>query len=306
MKNKVWITGSNGMVGKSLLNHLSNNSEYSLVKTTRNDFDQTNQKAVNNWFELNKPEYVIITSALVGGIQYNKSHQAEFLYQNSMILLNILNASVKFNSTKVVFLGASCMYPVNAAQPFIEDSIMSGSVEPTNEGYAISKILGLKYIQMINNQFKKDFISIIPAASYGPNDSYDNSKNHVIPALIKKMHEAKSKKKKEIILWGSGNAKREFLYVDDMAEGIIYILRNYKSCEPINLGTGKEISIKDLATLISKVVGYKGKINFDTTKPDGIDRKILNSSKVNSLGWYPKISLEDGIKKTYDDYLLNL
>ena len=306
MKNKIWITGANGMVGKSLSNTLRNNSKYELLRTTKNDFDQTDQEALYRWFESNNPDFIIITSALVGGIQYNSSHQADFLYQNSMILLNILNASLKFNAKKVVFLGASCMYPVNAAQPYKEESIMDGKVERTNEGYAISKILGLKYVQMINEQFKKNYICIIPAASYGPNDSYDSSKNHVIPALIKKMHDAKLKNHSEIVLWGSGNAKREFLYVDDMAQGIIYILENYKSNEHINLGTGFEITIKDLAKLISEVVNFKGEIKFDTSKPDGMDRKVLDSSKINNLGWTPKTSLKDGIIATYTNYLTTI
>ncbi len=306
MKNKIWITGANGMVGKSLSNTLRNNSKYELLRTTKNDFDQTDQEALYRWFESNNPDFIIITSALVGGIQYNSSHQADFLYQNSMILLNILNASLKFNAKKVVFLGASCMYPVNAAQPYKEESIMDGKVERTNEGYAISKILGLKYVQMINEQFKKNYICIIPAASYGPNDSYDSSKNHVIPALIKKMHDAKLKNHSEIVLWGSGNAKREFLYVDDMAQGIIYILENYKSNEHINLGTGFEITIKDLAKLISEVVNFKGEIKFDTSKPDGMDRKVLDSSKINNLGWTPKTSLKNGIIATYANYLTTI
>ena len=198
------------------------------------------------------------------------------------------------------------MYPVNAAQPYKEESIMDGKVERTNEGYAISKILGLKYVQMINEQFKKNYICIIPAASYGPNDSYDSSKNHVIPALIKKMHDAKLKNHSEIVLWGSGNAKREFLYVDDMAQGIIYILENYKSNEHINLGTGFEITIKDLAKLISEVVNFKGEIKFDTSKPDGMDRKVLDSSKINNLGWTPKTSLKNGIIATYTNYLTTI
>ncbi len=306
MKNKIWITGANGMVGKSLSNTLRNNSKYELLRTTKNDFDQTDQEALYRWFESNNPDFIIITSALVGGIQYNSSHQADFLYQNSMILLNILNASLKFNAKKVVFLGASCMYPVNAAQPYKEESIMDGKVERTNEGYAISKILGLKYVQMINEQFKKNYICIIPAASYGPNDSYDSSKNHVIPALIKKMHDAKLKNHSEIVLWGSGNAKREFLYVDDMAQGIIYILENYKSNEHINLGTGFEITIKDLAKLISEVVNFKGEIKFDTSKLDGMDRKVLDSSKINNLGWTPKTSLKNGIIATYANYLTTI
>ena len=303
MKDKIWITGANGMVGKSLANNIRKQKEYTLIETTRSDFDQTNQEALDKWFYLNKPNIVIITSALVGGIQYNSSHQADFLYQNSMILLNILNASIKYCSSKVIFLGASCMYPKSSSQPFKESSIMDGNVEPTNEGYAVSKILGLKYVQMINEQFNKKYICIIPAATYGPNDSYDVSKNHVIPALIQKMHDAKINNKNEVVLWGSGEIKREFMYIDDMTNGILYILKNYKTNKPINLGTGSEISINNLANLISEVVGFNGKIIFDKTKPDGIRRKILDSSKVNKLGWSHSTNLKDGLIKTYKDYL---
>lgn len=304
-KTKVWITGANGMVGKSLANHIRKEKVYDLIETTRNDFDQTNQEALDSWFRSHKPNIVLITSALVGGIQYNSSHQADFLYENSMILLNILNASLKYCASKVIVLGASCMYPKNSKQPFKESSIMSGNVEPTNEGYAISKILGLKYVQMINQQFHKNYTCIIPAASYGPNDSYDTSKNHVIPALIKKMHYAKINKKNEVVLWGSGDVKREFIYIDDMTNGILHILKNYKMNEPINLGTGSEISIKNLASLISEIIGFNGKIIFDKTKPNGVERKILDSSKVKKLGWSHTTSLEDGIIKTYQNYLSN-
>lgn len=303
MKDKIWITGANGMVGKSLVSRIRKEKEYDLVETTRSDFDQTNQEALDNWYRLHKPDIVIITSALVGGIQYNSSHQADFLYKNSMILLNILNASIKYSSKKVIVLGASCMYPKNSKQPFEESSIMCGNVEPTNEGYAISKILGLKYVQMINEQFQKNYICIIPAATYGPNDSYDISKNHVIPALIKKMHAAKISNENEVVLWGSGEVKREFIYIDDMANGILHILKNYKMNGPINLGTGLEISIKNLASQIAEIVDYNGKIIFDNTKPDGIERKILDSSKINALKWSYKTNLKDGLMRTYKDYL---
>ena len=301
--NKIWITGANGMVGKSLVSMLNKNPKYEVLETTRKDFDQTNQESVFNWFQKNKPDIVIITSALVGGIQYNSSNQADFLYQNSMILLNILNASLKHSKCRVICLGASCMYPKKSEQPYQETSIMSGNVEPTNEGYAISKILGLKYIQMINDQFKKNYMCIIPSATYGPNDSYDATKNHVIPALIKKIHDAKINNDNEVILWGSGEAYREFIYINDMAEGIIHILENYKKNEPINLGTGNEVTIKNLAILISKIVGFEGEINFDISKPDGMKRKILDSTKIETLGWKHKTSLKKGLEETYKNYL---
>ncbi len=219
-----------------------------------------------------------------------------------MINLNIINAAHENNCKKIIFLGASCMYPKEAKQPFKEDSILEGKIEETNEGYGISKIIGLKMIQMINSQYNKSHISIIPAASYGPNDCYDETKNHVIPAMIKKFHEAKIKNKNKITIWGSGKVKREFIHVDDMANGIIHIMKNYKDTSPINLGTGEEISIKQLANLIKKIVGYNGDIIFDTKKPDGIKRKILNNDKLKKLKWKHKLSLEKGIEESYNNY----
>ncbi|MBT6754457.1 MAG: NAD-dependent epimerase/dehydratase family protein, partial [Gammaproteobacteria bacterium] len=248
---------------------------------------------------------IIITSALVGGIQLNSKIPATFLYQNSMINLNIINAAHQNNCNKIIFLGASCMYPRNGEQPFKEDSILDGKIEETNEGYGISKIVGLKMIQMLNQQFNTSHISIIPAASYGPNDCYDEAKNHVVPAMLKKFHDAKNNGKKSVTIWGTGKVKREFIHVDDMADGIIHIMKNYKDNTPINLGTGEEITIKRLATLIKKIVGYKGVIIFDEKKPDGIKRKILCHEKLKKLKWKHTLSLEEGIKRSYEEYILN-
>ena len=304
MKNKVWITG-NGMVGKSLAKKLANNKNYELLSTTKSELDQTNQDKTDNWIKNNQPNIIIITSALVGGIQLNSKIPATFLYQNSMINLNIINAARKNNCQKIVFLGASCMYPKNSSQPFKEDSIFDGKIEETNEGYGISKLIGLKMIEMINSQYNQSHITIIPAASYGPNDCYDETKNHVIPALIKKFHNAKIQNKDNVTIWGSGKPKREFIHVDDMTSGIIHILENYKDNSPINLGTGKEYTIKEIANTIKDVVGYKGTISFDSSKPDGIKRKILDNKKLKRLEWEPKITIKDGIESTYQDFLKN-
>jgi len=304
MKNKIWITG-NGMVGKSLAKKLANNKNYELLSTTISELDQTNQDKTDNWIKNNQPNIIIITSALVGGIQLNSKIPATFLYQNSMINLNIINAARNNNCQKIVFLGASCMYPKNSSQPFKEDSIFDGKIEETNEGYGISKLIGLKMIEMINSQYNQSHITIIPAASYGPNDCYDETKNHVIPALIKKFHNAKIQNKDNVTIWGSGKPKREFIHVDDMASGIIHILENYKDNSPINLGTGKEYTIKEIANTIKDVVGYNGKISFDSSKPDGIKRKILDNKKLKRLGWDPKITIKDGIESTYQDFLKN-
>ena len=306
MKNKIWITGSNGLVGSTLINVISSNDKYEVLKTSRKDFDQTEQSEVRKWVGENRPDTIIITSALVGGIHYNNSHQSDFLYENAMIYLNVIKAAHEASVKKIIFLGASCMYPKEAQQPFNESSIMHGAVEPTNEGYAVSKILGLKYIETLNKQHNMNHICVIPAATYGPNDSFDENKNHVIPALIKKIHNAKIKNMKEVMLWGTGKPMREFIYIKDLAEGIIHILENYQEHSPINLGSGIEVSIEKLASIISYVIGYKGKINFDLSKPDGIGRKILDSSKINNLGWHPKVSLEDGIQLTYKNFISNI
>lgn len=293
------------MVGKSLAKKLANNKNYELLSTTKSELDQTNQDKTDNWIKNNQPNIIIITSALVGGIQLNSKIPATFLYQNSMINLNIINAARNNNCQKIVFLGASCMYPKNSSQPFKEDSIFDGKIEETNEGYGISKLIGLKMIEMINSQYNQSHITIIPAASYGPNDCYDETKNHVIPALIKKFHNAKIQNKDNVTIWGSGKPKREFIHVDDMASGIIHILENYKDNSPINLGTGKEYTIKEIANTIKDVVGYNGKISFDSSKPDGIKRKILDNKKLKRLGWDPKITIKDGIESTYQDFLKN-
>ncbi len=301
-KNNIWITG-NGMVGKALIKSLANKVKYNVIVTSRNRLDQTNQKKTDNWVKKNKPEIIIITSALVGGIQLNSKIPATFLYQNSLINLNIINSAHKYNCKKIIFLGASCMYPKNSKQPFQESSIFDGRIEETNEGYGISKLIGLKMLEMINYQYKKSHITIIPAASYGPNDCYDESKNHVIPALIKKIHNAKVKNLKSITLWGTGKAKREFLYVEDMADGIIHIMENYKESSPINLGTGEEITIKNLASTVKNIIGYKGEIQFDSSKPEGIKRKILDSTKIKKLKWKPKFDIKRGIEISYKSYL---
>lgn len=290
------------MVGKALAKKLSINDNYKLLITEKEYLDQTDQEKTNNWVKENKPQIIIITSALVGGIQINSKIPATFLYENSMINLNIIKSAHENGCKKIVFLGASCMYPKLGKQPFKEDLILDGKIEDTNEGYGVSKILGSKFIEMLNKQYNSSHISIIPAASYGPNDCYDENKNHVIPALIQKLHEAKIKNKKSIKIWGTGKVKREFIHVDDMADGIIHILKNYKEKSPINLGTGEEISIENLVFLIKKIVGYKGEIIFDKTKPDGIKRKILDNSKIKKLKWSPKINLKDGITSSYEEY----
>tara|TARA_B100000767_G_scaffold67712_1_gene64202 strand:- start:1377 stop:2309 length:933 start_codon:yes stop_codon:yes gene_type:complete len=302
---KIWITGSTGMVGQALKRSIISSDSYNIVESTRSDLNQINQKETNVWLKKNKPDVIIITSALVGGIQVNSKYPLDFLYQNAMIALNIINSANEIGCEKLIFLGASCMYPKDTSQPFKESSILDGKVEETNEGYGLAKILGTKLVEFMNLQHNRKYISIIPAASYGPNDCYDEKTNHVIPALIQKFHNAKINKSDSVEVWGTGEAKREFLHVDDMASGIIFLLENYFDNKPVNLGTGEEVTIKELAYLVSEVVDYKGNIVFDTSKPDGIPRKILDSSKILKLGWKPSISLLKGLKKTYKVYLEN-
>ena len=304
-KKKIWVTGSTGMVGQALKRLIISSETYNIIETKRSDLDQTNQNETNIWLKKNKPDIIIITSALVGGIQVNSKYPLDFLYQNSMIALNIINSANKAGCEKLIFLGASCMYPRDTSQPFKESSILDGKVEETNEGYGLAKILGTKLTEFMNFQHNRKYISIIPAASYGPNDCYDEKTNHVIPALIQKFHNAKINKFKSVDVWGTGKPKREFLHVDDMASGIMFLLDNYCDNKPINLGTGEEVTIKELAYLVSEVVNYKGNIVFDDSKPDGIPRKILDSSRILKLGWKPSISLLKGLEKTYKIYLDN-
>jgi len=304
-KKKIWVTGSTGMVGQALKRSIISSETYNIIETKRSDLDQTNQNETNIWLKKNKPDIIIITSALVGGIQVNSKYPLDFLYQNSMIALNIINSANKTGCEKLIFLGASCMYPRDTSQPFKESSILDGKVEETNEGYGLAKILGTKLTEFMNFQHNRKYISIIPAASYGPNDCYDEKTNHVIPALIQKFHNAKINKFKSVDVWGTGKPKREFLHVDDMASGIMFLLDNYCDNKPINLGTGEEVTIKELAYLVSEVVNYKGNIVFDDSKPDGIPRKILDSSRILKLGWKPSISLLKGLEKTYKIYLDN-
>ena len=303
-KRKIWITGSSGMLGKRL---------YSILKKTDNTilegntkiFDQTIQKNVRDWLEINNPDEIIITSALVGGINFNLSKSAEFLYKNAMIGMNIIQAAHDFDIKNLVFLGSSCMYPKNATQPILESSLNQGEIEFTNESYGIAKLLGVKLIEKINSQYSRKYLTIVPTAAFGPGDMYDEKKSHVIPAMIMKFHDAKVNNRKKITFWGSGEAQREFIFVDDMAEGILFIKNNFKKNEMINLGTGIEIKIKELAYLIAKIVDYKGEIVFDKSKPEGVIRKILDNKKIKDLGWKPRYSLEEGLEITYKDYCKN-
>ena len=304
--SKIYVAGHNGMVGSAIVRELKKQGYNNIITKSKKDLDLINQQAVNIFFEKEKPEYVFLAAAKVGGIGANSAHPADFLYENMMIEMNVIHAAFKNKCKKLLFLGSSCIYPRMAEQPIKESSLLSSSLEPTNEGYALAKISGLKYCEYLNKQYGTDYISVMPTNLYGPNDNYHPTNSHVVPALIRRFHEAKEKDLAEVTCWGDGTPLREFLYVDDLANLCVFLMNNYSGNETINAGTGKELSIKELTELIAQVVGYKGEIKWDTSKPNGTPRKLLDVSKAEQLGWRYITELEDGIKLSYEDFLNNL
>ena len=302
---KIWVAGHNGMVGKAVVRQLEKKKNCEILTVDRQSLDLTIQQDVNNWLAHNKPDAVILCAAKVGGILANDSYPAEFIYQNLMIEANIINAAHTNEISKLLFLGSSCIYPKHAPQPMKESALLTGPLENTNEWYALAKIAGIKLCQAYRKQYGSNFISVMPTNLYGPYDNFDLETSHVIPALIRKTHEAKLNNQNEIIVWGTGEPLREFMHVDDCADGIIFLLENYSNMEHVNLGTGQELSIGDLIEMIKSAVGFKGETEFDTSKPDGTPRKLLNSEKIQALGWSPNISLQKGLKATYKWYLEN-
>ncbi len=279
-----------------------------IVRRTHAELDLTDQRAVNEFFEKEKPEYVFLAAARVGGIYANNTYPADFIYLNLMIESNIIHASFRHGVKKLLFLGSSCIYPKNAPQPMKEEYLLTGVLEPTNEPYAIAKITGIKMCASYNRQYGTNFMSVMPTNLYGPGDNYDLKTSHVLPALMRKMHEAKAQGKKEVVVWGSGMPKREFLYSDDLADACVFLMaRNnaHEIGEFVNIGVGKEITIRELAELIAKVVGFHGKLVFDSSMPDGSPRKLLDVSRLHALGWQAKIGFREGIGKAYTDYLQN-
>lgn len=291
------------MVGSAIVRRLKSEGYNNLVFKTSSELDLRNQQAVNDFFETEKPEYIFLAAAKVGGILANNCYRAEFLYDNLMISTNIIHAAYKNNVTKLLFLGSSCIYPKMAPQPLKEEYLLSGYLEPTNEPYAIAKIAGIKMCETYYAQYGANFISAMPTNLYGSNDNYDLNNSHVLPALIKKFHQAKINQLPKVEIWGTGSPLREFLHVDDLAEACLFLMNNYKDKQFVNLGSGKEISIKDLALLIKKIVGYTGELTFNTEKPDGTPRKLMDVSKLAKAGWTYSIELEDGIKSVYQDAL---
>ena len=303
--SKIYVAGHNGMVGSAIVRELKKQGYNNIITKSKQDLDLINQQAVDIFFEKESPEYVFLAAAKVGGIGANSAYSADFLYKNMMIEMNVIHAAFKNKCKKLLFLGSSCIYPRMAEQPIKESSLLSSSLEPTNEGYALAKISGLKYCEYLNKQYGTDYISVMPTNLYGPNDNYHPMHSHVIPALIRRLHEAKEQSLTEITCWGDGSPLREFLYVDDLANLCVFLMNNYSSNDTINAGTGKELSIKELTELIAQIIGYKGKIKWDTSKPNGTPRKLLDISKTKQLGWTYTTELEEGIKLSYEDFLNN-
>ena len=299
LKNsKIFIAGSNGMVGSAILRKLKKDGFKNLITRSSRELDLRNQEEVYSFFEKEKPDYVFLSAAKVGGIFANKSYPGEFFYDNIMIQSNVIHASYLNNVKKLLFLGSSCIYPKFSEQPIKEEYLLTGELEPTNEAYAIAKISGLKMCEYYNKQFGCCYISVMPTNRYGINDNFDLQNSHVLPALLRKFIEAKINNQKDVVIWGTGTPLREFLYVDDLANACVFLMKNYSESSPVNIGTGEEVSIRELAQKIKDIVSFNGELIFDTTKPDGTPRKLLDVSKIKNLGWKHEISLEDGIEKT--------
>lgn len=303
---KIYVAGHRGMVGSAIVRELTRQGYTNLVTRTHKELDLTCQAQVDDFFAAERPEYVFLAAAKVGGIEANQSALADFLYENMMLEMNVVHAAWKHGCKKLEFLGSSCIYPRLAPQPMREDCLLTGALEKTNEAYALAKISGLKYCEFLNRQYGTDFISVMPTNLYGPNDNYHPTHSHVLPALIRRFHEAKEQGLPSVTCWGDGSPLREFLYVDDLAKLCVFLMEHYSGNETVNAGMGKELSIKALTELVAKVVGYHGEILWDTTKPNGTPRKLLDVSKATALGWTYQTELEDGIRLTYRDFLTNL
>lgn len=302
--SKIYIAGHRGMVGSAILRNLQTKGFTNLITKTSSELDLRNPSAVEEFFAQEKPEYVFLAAAKVGGIMANNTYRGEFLYDNMMIQNNVIHHAHLNETKKLLFLGSSCIYPKMAPQPLKEEYLLTGTLEPTNEPYAIAKIAGIKMCDAYRSQYNSNFISAMPTNLYGPNDNYDLNNSHVLPAMLRKFHEAKLDGNKNVELWGSGTPLREFLHVDDLAEACFFMMENYDDFGQVNIGVGEDLSIKDLAEMIQKIVGHEGKIIWDSSKPDGTPRKLMDVSKINNLGWKAKIGLEEGITKVYQEKFL--
>lgn len=302
---KIYVAGHRGMVGSAICRKLECEGFTNIITRVHSELDLCCQKEVETFFEKEKPEYVFLGAAKVGGIVANNDAPADFMYDNMILEMNVIHSAWKNGCKKLMFLGSSCIYPRMAPQPIKESSLLTGELEQTNEAYALAKISGLKYCEYLNRQYGTDYISVMPTNLYGPNDNYHPTHSHVLPALIRRFHEARENRVNEVVCWGTGAPLREFLYVDDLADACIYLMDKYSGNETVNLGTGVELTIKELTDLVAKITGYEGRIKWDSTKPDGTPRKLLDVSKLNGLGWHYKTELEDGIRMTYEDFLKN-
>lgn len=303
--SKIYMAGHSGMVGSAITRKLKAEGHTNLIMKELDELDLMNQAATLAFFEKEKPEYVFLAAAKVGGILANNTYRAQFIYENIQIQNNVIHAAYLTGVTKLLFLGSSCIYPKLAPQPIKEEYLLTGLLEPTNEPYAIAKIAGIKMCQAYNDQYSTDFISVMPTNLYGPSDNFNLETSHVLPALIRKFHEAKVENKPSVEIWGTGSPLREFLHVDDLADACYFLMQNYSENEFLNIGTGKDLTIKELALLIKEIVGYKGELTFDASKPDGTPRKLLDVSRLHAAGWKEKYSLRDGLEMTYKWYLEN-
>jgi len=302
---KIYVAGHRGMVGSAILRGLEKNGYSNIITRTSAELNLINQQAVFDFFEEEKPDYVFLAAAKVGGIVANNTYRADFLYENLAIQNNIIHASYLQQVKKLMFLGSSCIYPKLAPQPLRESYLLTGSLEPTNEPYAIAKIAGIKMCEAYRDQYGCNFISVMPTNLYGPNDNYSLENSHVLPAMIRKFHEAKQNNLPQMTLWGTGSPMREFLHADDLAEACLYLMESYNEKELVNVGTGEDVTIKELATNVKEIVGFEGEIHWDTSRPDGTPRKLMDVSKLHGLGWKHKIELNEGIRLAYQDFLTN-
>lgn len=303
---KIYVAGHKGLVGSAIVRNLRNKGYTNVIGKSHSELDLTHQAAVDEFFHSEKPDYVFLAAAKVGGINANNSYPADFIMINELIQCNVIYSAYKSKVKKLMFLGSSCIYPKLCPQPIREEYLLTGELEPTNEAYALAKISGLKMCQYYNKQYRTNFISVMPTNLYGPNDNFDLESSHVLPALIRKFHDAKVQDKPYVELWGTGAPLREFLHVDDMADACVFLMENYSGDDFLNVGTGKELTILQLAEMIKRVVGFKGELRFDSTKPDGTPRKLLDVSRLEKAGWKAQIDLEDGLRSTYKWYLENM
>lgn len=303
---KIFVAGHRGMVGSAIVRELQRQGYNNIVTRTHAELDLTRQEAVEAFFAAEKPEYVFLAAAKVGGIAANNAAPADFMYMNMTLEMNVIHAAWKNGVKKLEFLGSSCIYPRLAPQPMKEDCLLTSALEPTNEAYALAKISGLKYCEYLNRQYGTDYISVMPTNLYGPNDNYHPEHSHVLPAMIRRFHEAKEQGLPEVVCWGDGSALREFLYVDDLAELCVFLMNHYSGNETVNAGTGKELTIRELAETVAEVVGYEGTIRWDASRPNGTPRKLLDVSKATRLGWTYKTELKDGIRMAYEDFKQSL